>query len=111
MRKSSKIALVSTVVLSILTYQLWRPLKNLWGIQVFYIGMAFVLMGLSFVLWREIKRDKFKIFITSFMYLSAVNLFDELFCKPGEIEYWEYGSFIAITTNFIYVWIANSKNR
>lgn len=102
---------VSLVVTSIITYQLWKPLKENWGIQIFYLGIAFLIFGLSFVLWRESKRNSFKIFLTSFMALSAMNLFDEIFGNPSKVQWWEYGCFIAITLNFLYAWIRKIKNK
>jgi hypothetical protein len=64
------------VVVSVITYLLWKPILNMFQIHTFYIGNALCV----FLLAMYIKRNTEPSFITFFLVcITLSNLIDELF--------------------------------
>jgi hypothetical protein len=64
------------VVVSVITYLLWKPILNMFQIHTFYIGNALCV----FLLAMYIKRTTEPSFITFFLVcITLSNLIDELF--------------------------------
>ena len=82
----SKIICVVLMIISVITYQFWNYLLEEHGIKVFYIGIALLLQGFTYVIWREAKDIRFKYFMEFFTLLCFANVIDEAFFNPTKIE-------------------------
>lgn len=63
------------VISSIFTYSLWHPIKETFGISIFYIGNAICAFISSLIIWREYKKYAFSFILLG---ITANNLLDEL---------------------------------
>jgi hypothetical protein len=87
-----KIILYISLAISIASYTFWMPIKENWGVSIFYVGTALSLVGYTFVLFR-----KFQCLITEIILAATVNnLADELFFEPTRLEVNEYITFLII---------------
>lgn len=82
----SKNICVGLMIISVITYQCWNYLLVQYGIKVFYIGIALLLQGFTYVIWRESKDVRFKYFMEFFALLCFNNVIDEAFFNPTKIE-------------------------
>ena len=112
MKKSSKLILVSLLLISVLVYQFWFPLKQTYSIKVFYPGTALLFLGFTFVIWRETpKGTGFKYFTELFFLLSFNNLIDESFFNPTKIELNEYLVAGTLLIRFTYILWTLARNK
>lgn len=112
MKKIHKIILVLLMLLSIVTYQFWHVLKYTYDIRIFYPGIALLMLGFTFVIWREQpKGTRFKYFMELFFLLCFSNVIDEALFNP---EKWEANEIIVsflLTIRFIYIIWKSTRNK
>ncbi len=104
MKIESKIIFIATFIISILVYQLWKPLLNCCDIKIFYPGIALMILGYSIIIYSECK-GKFKMICEAFMWLAVNNFLDELIFDPTHLQKHEYVAFLIIIFNLLYKWI------
>lgn len=73
-----------SIIISLLTYLGWEPIKYYYGFQVFYIGMALFIFMLSLYIWKLSSKRSIPEFVL--FALSLNNLMDELFYDPTKFE-------------------------
>jgi hypothetical protein len=75
------------IIVSIITYSVWKPILDNFGIHIFYVGNSLFI----FLLALYIKQATKKSFITFFLFCVTLNnLLDELLFDPQKIGYNEY---------------------
>ena len=72
------------IIVSLITYMGWKPIHNIYGVQVFYVGMALFINLLAIYIWRNSRRKLIPAFIL--LTLSINNLLDELFYDPTKFQ-------------------------
>lgn len=81
-----KIILAISFLLAIASSTLWMPIKEQFGLSIYYIGTALAVFGYSVVLWRKYKNTW-----TELILAGTTNvLVDELFFDPTKFEINEY---------------------
>lgn len=111
MNTVNKLICILLMIISVITYQFWSILNDLYGIKIFYIGIALVFQGFTFVIWREAKDKMFKYFMEFFTLLCFNNLIDEAFFNPTKLEINEIIISIILLTRFILIIWKLAKNN
>lgn len=87
-----KTVLIISFLISIVTYTFWWPIKEYYGVPIFYVGTALSFVGYTFVLWRKWKNVWTEIVLAA----TTNSLIDELFFNPTELEINEYLLFLLV---------------
>jgi hypothetical protein len=83
----NNIILKLAIIVSVITYTIWKPINDYFGITIFYIGNSLFI----FLLALYIKQATKKSFLTFFLFCVTLNnLLDELLFDPQKIGYNEY---------------------
>jgi hypothetical protein len=97
--RNIKILLWASLIVSVLVYSLWGPIKLHYGIKIFYKGDAFVHLIdklLLLLLCLQIPSNGIKKLAVTLLGFAVSNLMDELFFDPTKIELNEYIAAIII---------------
>lgn len=111
MKNVNKLICVLLMIISVITYQFWYSLKEEYGIKVFYIGVALIFQGFTFVIWNESKSKAFRYFMEFFTLLCFNNLIDEAFFNPTKFEINEVIIALILLTRFILILWKLAKNN
>lgn len=113
MKKTSKIIIVLLLALSILIYQCWKFLLDNYDIQIYYPGIALLIFGFVFVIWRESKpKSWFRVFMELFLELSINNVVDEALFDPKKLGINETVFAVFILIRFIFnLWVLKKNKR
>lgn len=116
--KQIKYLLLATFIVAFTTYSLWSPIKEFFGIRIFYPGIALSFVGYTYIIHQLIKRltiekgyRKHILIFSNVIFLTTVNnLLDEIFFNPTVISINEYMGFIVIIVVTIYNYNKNERN-
>lgn len=102
--KNYKLILILSFAVAFCTYSFWQPLKECFGVKIFYPGISLSFVGYTYVI--KILIEKISISdksakpyhkIANIIFLSASNnMIDEIFFDPTKMEINEYIGFIII---------------
>lgn len=106
-----KFGIISSFLISILTYNLWGYIKLEYNISIFYTGIALSFLLYSYTISETLKylhkKEEISIRYVIFSEIGLTacisNLIDELFFDPTKIEINEYITFLLGTVLIIII--------
>lgn len=111
MNTVNKIICILLLLISVLTYQFWYYFKEVHNINIFYVGIALLMQGFTYVIWKESKDMRFKYFMEFFVLLCFSNIVDEAFFNPTKIEANEIMVSFLLLIRFIFIVWKLTKNN
>lgn len=80
--KIKKYLLYIAFIISLIVYSFWKYIKEVYNVQIFYIGVATYITILSYQIYKDNKNSFIRFLLFE---LAVANLIKELFLNPGEL--------------------------